>query len=138
MTTLVQIVSISTDQLSDIRYREPGSPVPTALLAQFSLQPIGSKSGNLRRNAGTGPNLFTFDLNVTREFKAGERIRIRPVIEFNNIFNASVFSYGSEYINFQALSATQTPTQQLARDNFLVPTRTYRQRDIRLGVRFDF
>ena len=47
---------VSTDRLnfngslSDIRYREPGSPVPTALLAQFSLQPIGSKSGNLRRN----------------------------------------------------------------------------------------
>ena len=127
-----------TGSLSDIRYRKPGSPVPTELLAQFSLQPIGAASGNLRRNAGTGPSLFTFDLNVTREFKIGERFRIRPVAEFNNIFNASVFSYGSEFINFQALSSSQTAAQQLARENFLVPTRTYRQREIRLGVRFDF
>jgi len=127
-----------TGQLSDIRYRKPGSPVPTELLAQFSLQPIGANSGNLRRNAGTGPSLFTFDLNVTREFKIGERFRIRPVAEFNNILNASVFSYGAEFINFQALSATETTTQRLARENFLVPTRTYRQRDIRLGIRFDF
>ncbi len=127
-----------TGSLKDIKYREPGSPVPEALLAQFSLQPIGSNSGNLRRNAGTGPSLFTFDLNITREWKFGERIRLRPVIEFNNIFNASVFSYGAEFINFQALSSTPSATQQLARQNFLVPTRTYKQREIRLGFRFDF
>ncbi len=138
---------LGTDRLNfsgnikDIVYREPGSPVPDALIAQFSLQPIGARSGNLPRNAGTGPSLFTFDLNVTREFKFKERFRIRPVIEFNNLFNASVFSFGSEFINFAALRTDGTPptaTQQLARQNFLVPTRTYRQREIRLGVRFDF
>ncbi len=138
---------VSTDRLNfsgnvkDIKYREPGSPVPDALLAQFSLQPIGARSGNLARNAGTGPNLFTFDLNVTREFKFEKRFRIRPVIEFNNLFNASVFSFGSEFINFAALrndGTIPTAAQTLARQNFLVPTRTYRQREIRLGVRFDF
>ena len=127
-----------TGDLSDIRYREPGSPVPTELLSQFTLQPIGSRSGNLPRNAGHGPSLFTFDLNVSRQFNFTDRIRFRPVIEFNNIFNAAVFSYGAEFINFQALSASQTATQALARENFLVPTRTYRQRTIRLGFRFDF
>lgn len=127
-----------TGNLKDIRWRRPGSPVPTALLSQFSLQPIGAKSGNLPRNAGTGPSLLTFDLNVTREFKFKERFRIRPVAEFNNILNMAVFSYGSEFINFQALSTTITPTQQAARDAFLVPTRTYKQRSIRFGVRFDF
>jgi len=138
---------VSTDRLNfsgnvkDIKYREPGSPIPDALLAQFSLQPIGAKSGNLPRNSGTGPNLFTFDLNVTREFKFEKRFRIRPVIEFNNLFNASVFSFGSEFIDFQALrndGTAPTAAQTLARQNFLVPTRTYRQREIRLGVRFDF
>lgn len=135
---------VSTDRLNfagdlrDLRYRKPGSSFPAAILAQFSLQPIGSKSGNLPRNAGIGPSLFTFDLNVTREFRLGERMRLRPVIEFNNILNAAIFSYGAEFINFQALSSSQTAAQQLARDNFLVPTRTYRQRQIRLGVRFDF
>ena len=111
------------------------------MLALYSLQPIGAKGGNLPRNSGTGPSLFTFDLNITREFKWKERFKLRPVIEFNNLFNASVFSFGSEFIDFAALRSDGTaPTaaQNLARQNFLVPTRTYRQREIRLGFRFDF
>lgn len=112
--------------LDDIIYREPGSPFPAALAAQFSLQPIGSRSGNLPRNAGRGPSFYTFDLSVTREWKFGSRMRLRPVAEFNNILNAAVFNYGAEFIDFSTQS------------DFLVPTRTYRQRQIRLGVRFDF
>lgn len=131
-----------TGNIDDIVFREPGSPVPTELLSQFSLQPIGARSGNLPRNAGTAPSFYTFDLSVTREWKFKERIRLRPVIEFGNILNAAVFSYGSEFIDFQALrndpAGTPTAAQLLARQNFLVPTRTYRQRQIRLGIRFDF
>lgn len=135
---------LGTDRLNfsgdvkDIKWRKPGSAVPDALLAQFSLQPIGAASGNLGRNSGTGPSLFGFDLNVTREWKFGDRFRFRPVIEFNNIFNAAVFSYGAEFVDFQALSTTPTAAQLTARQNFLVPTRTYRQREIRVGFRFDF
>ena len=139
---------LSTDRLNfsgnikDIRSRLPGSPVPLSLIDQFSLQPIGSASGNLPRNSGTGPSLFAFDISVTREWKFKERFRLRPVLEFSNIFNMAVFSYGSEFINFTALrsdpNGTATPAQVLARDNFLVPTRTYRQRQIRAGLRFDF
>ncbi|MEO6654719.1 MAG: carboxypeptidase regulatory-like domain-containing protein [Pyrinomonadaceae bacterium] len=124
--------------IEDIKYRNPGAPDATALLAQFSLAPIGAKSGNLPRNAGTGPSFYTFDLSVTREWKLSDRMKLRPVMQFDNILNAAVFSYGSEFINFTALNATQTPAQVLARQNFLVPTRTYRQRQIRLGIRFDF
>jgi len=135
---------LGTDRLNfsgnvkDIKYRKPGSPVPDALLAQFSLQPIGAASGNLPRNAGHGPSLMNFDLNVTREWKFGERFRFRPTLEFNNILNLAVFSYGAEFVDFQALSSTPTAAQLTARQNFLVPTRTYRQRTIRLGIRFDF
>lgn len=131
-----------TGNLADIKFRRPGSPVPDALIAQFALQPIGAKSGNLPRNSGTGPSFYTFDLSVTREFKLKERFRFRPVIEFSNILNAAVFSYGSEFIDFTALrndpNGTPTAAQLLARQNFLVPTRTYRQRQIRAGIRFDF
>jgi len=138
---------LGTDRLNfagnikDIKFRNPGSPQADALIAQFSLQPIGARGGNLPRNAGTGPSFYTFDLSVTREWKLNERMRLRPVIQFDNILNAAVFSYGSEFINFQALRNDGTPptaAQQLARADFLVPTRTYRQRQIRLGVRFDF
>lgn len=128
---------LSTDRLNfsgnlaDIKWREPNSPVPTALLAQFSLQPIGARSGNLPRNSGTGPSFYTFDLSVTREFRFHEkRYRLRPVVQFDNILNAAVFNYGSAFIDFGTTSTAQS--------TFLVPTRTYRQRQIRLGARFDF
>jgi len=127
-----------TGDINDIIYREPGSPIPLALLSQFSLQPIGSRGGNLPRNAGRGPSQYIFDLGVTREWKFGERFRLRPNIEFGNILNMAVFSFGSEFIDFIATPTTPTPAQQLALQNFLVPTRTYRQRDIRVGLRFDF
>jgi len=127
---------LSTDRpsfsgnLKDLRWREPGSPIPTELLAQFSLQPIGSRSGNLPRNAGIGPSFYTFDLSTSREFRFKERMRLRPQVQFDNILNAAVFNYGSAFIN-SALTAA-------AEQNFLVPTRTYRQRQIRAGIRFDF
>lgn len=136
---------LSTDRLNfsgnlaDLVYRKPGSPFPDALASQFSLTPIGAKGGNLPRNAGTGPAFFTFDLSVTREFRLSERMRIRPNIEFDNILNATVFNYGAAFIDFTALGTNATPAQiQDFRNRFLVPTRTYRQREIRLGIRFDF
>jgi hypothetical protein len=124
---------IFNGNLKDLKWRRPGSPVPDALLSQFQLQPIGSASGNLPRNAGTGPGQFFFDLNIAREWRFGERFRLRPNIEIGNVLNAAIFSFGSEFVDFIGPNASQT-----ARENFLVPTRTYRQRDIRLGVRFDF
>lgn len=138
---------LSTDRLNfsgsiaDIVYREPGSPFPTTIASQFSLPPIGAKGGNLPRNAGTGPSFFTFDLNVTREFKINDRLRFRPVIEFDNILNSVSFSYGAEYINFTALRNDGTaPSATALADyqNLLIPTRTYRQREVRLGLRIDF
>jgi hypothetical protein len=125
---------VFTGNLRDIVWREPGTPVPTTLISQFSLPTIGSRSGTLPRNAGRGPSFYTFDLSVTREFRFGERRRLRPVAQFDNILNAAVFSYGSAFINFNDLTITSTGNQS----NFLVPTRTYRARQIRLGVRFDF
>ncbi len=119
--------------LSDIKWRRPGSPIPTELISQFSLQPIGAISGNLPRNVGIGPGQFFFDLGVNREWRFGERMRLRPNIEFGNILNVAVFSYGSEFVDVVGSNATPAALQ-----NFLVPTRTYRQRDIRFGVRFDF
>jgi Carboxypeptidase regulatory-like domain/TonB dependent receptor len=135
---------LSTDRLNytgdikDIIYRQPNSPFPTELLSRFSLQPIGAKSGNLARNAGTGPSFYTFDLSVAREWKFKERFRIRPNIEFDNILNAAVFSYGAQFIDFLPNDTTPTAAQLLAYQNILIPTRTFRQRQIRLGLRFDF
>src|SRR6185436_20063285 len=85
-------------------------------LRSLSVPPIG-QVGNLPRNAGRGPGLFVFDLNVTREIRFG-RVVVRPSVEFDNVLNKTVFSFGSEFI-----------------DSISVPTRTMRPREIRVGMK---
>jgi len=123
--------------LNDINWRQYDTAFPTALANQFTLAPIGSP-GNLGRNAGKGPNLYVFDLSITREFKFSERFRLRPNIEFGNILNMTVFSFGSNFINFDLLNSTNPATVATAQAGFLAPTRTVRPRQIRLGLRFEF
>jgi hypothetical protein len=121
-----------------LRWRSPGSSLKPTLLEGFSLPAIG-QSGNLPRNAGHGPGQFLLDLNVTREFRLGERFVVRPVIEFDNVLNKTVFSFGSEFINFNALSPTATEEQRKAfMDSFLLATRTMRPRQIRVGLKMEF
>lgn len=129
---------IFTGDPSLLRWRSPGDSIDPAILSLFSLPTIG-QTGNLPRNAGQGPGQFFLDLNVTREFKLNERLRLRPVVEFDNVLNKTVFSFGSEFINFNAISPTATAEQRQALlDSFLVTTRTMRPRQVRLGVRLDF
>ncbi len=123
--------------LDDIKWRVFDTPYPQTLADQFSLAPLGSP-GNLPRNAGHGPALYQFNLNVTREFKFGERFRLRPTAEFTNILNANVFSFGSNFINFDSLNSTNSTTVANARAGFLAPTRTQTSRRMRFGIRFDF
>lgn len=121
-----------------LRWRAPGSGVDPKLVAAFSLPAIG-QSGNLPRNAGHGPGLFLFDLNVTREFRINERVSLRPVIEFDNVLNKTVFSFGSEFINFNALSPTAAEVQRQAfLESFLLATRSLRHRQIRLALKLEF
>lgn len=132
---------VSTDRpnfngnLEDLRFRERDSAFPQALFSRFTFAPIGS-AGNLPRNAGRGPGLFLFDMNVSREFRFNERFRLRPNVEIGNVFNTTVFTFGSEFINFNPLN---NPEQIASfQQEFLVPQRTLRPRTVRLGLRFDF
>jgi len=119
-------------------WRAPGSTVDESLVNSFSVPVIG-QVGNLPRNAGHGPGQFLFDLSVTRDFRINERLGFRPVIEFDNVLNKTVFSFGSEFINFNALSPTATSEQRQAfLDSFLLATRKTRPRQIRVGVRIEF
>lgn len=129
---------IFNGDLNLLRWRARGEPLDPAILSAFSLPTIG-QVGNLPRNAGRGPGQFFLDLNITREFKVGEKKRLRPVVEFDNVLNKTVYSFGSEFINFTSLSPTATPAQRQAfLDSFLVATRTLRPRQVRIGIRFDF
>jgi hypothetical protein len=126
-----------TGDVSDIRWRVFDTDYPQSLADRFTLAPIGSP-GNLPRNAGHGPSLFQFNMSVTREFKFGERFRLRPTAEFTNILNMNIFSFGSNFINFDSLNSTNPTTVAAAKAGFLAPTRTTTPRRIRLGLRFDF
>jgi hypothetical protein len=129
---------IFSGDLNLIRWRRPGEPLDARLVAAFSLPSVG-RTGNLPRNAGHGPPTFTFDLKVTHELRRGERLRLRPAVEFDNLLNAAVFTFGAEFINFSALRADATPEQRRAFiESFLVPARTLRPRTVRLGLRVDF
>ncbi|MDT5295890.1 MAG: hypothetical protein QOJ76_2770 [Acidobacteriota bacterium] len=121
-----------------IHWRPPGDALDPRLLEAFKLPVIG-RTGDLPRNAGRGPALFTFDLNLAREFRLSERVRVRPVVEMDNVLNKTVFTFGAEFINFDALRPGVTPAQRQAfADTFLVPTRTLRPRTVRVGLRVDF
>lgn len=121
-----------------LRWRKPGTELDAEIVNMFSLPAIG-ESGNLPRNAGRGPGLFVFDLNVAREFSLSHRVRLRPVIEFDNVLNKTQFSFGADFINFSALSPGASPEQRQAfLDSFLVASRTMRPRQIRVGLRLDF
>ena len=129
---------IFTGDTKLLHWRAPGDPIDPSILNLFALPTIG-QTGNLPRNAGQGPGQFFFDLSVTHEFRISEKLRLRPVIEIDNLLNKTVFSFGSEFINFNSLAPTATAAQRQAfLDSFLVTTRTLRPRQIRLGVRFDF
>ena len=109
-----------------LHWRKPGDSLNAAVLQAFS-SPLIGQSGNLPRNAGRGPGLFVFDLNATRDFHI-RRAKLRASLEFDNILNKTVFSFGSEFINFNSGS----------NDSFLLATRTGRPRQLRIGLRAEF
>ena len=101
-----------------LRWRAPGERLDPRVVEGFSVPPIG-EVGNLPRDAGRGPGVFVFDLNVGLKCA-----HVRPSVEIDNVLNKTVFSFGSEFIDLN--------------DSFLVPKRTMRPRQIRIGVKIDF
>jgi hypothetical protein len=105
-------------------WRRPGDGPADAVKAALQLAPIGS-TGNLPRNYGIGPGTRTISLRAARTFAVKDHIRIRPAVDAFNVFNNTVFSYGSEFID---------------RDDadFLLPRRTQRPRTIELSLKVSF
>ena len=116
-----------TGDLDRIVWRRPGQPLDPTLVAGFSLPTIGT-AGNLPRNAGRGPGAYTLNLRLAREFKFSESRKAEIQIEAFNPFNATIFSFGSEFIDFG-------PT---GLGDFLTPRRTVKPRTMRVGLKFDF
>src|SRR5262245_56920818 len=113
--------------LDRIVWRRPGQQLDPTLTRGFSLPTIGT-SGNLPRNAGRGPAAYELYLRLECEFKFTESRKAELQIEAFNPFNSTVFSFGSEFIDFGATGP----------GDFLTPRRTVKPRTMRVGLRFDF
>ncbi len=105
-------------------WRRTGSSTADDVKAALELAPIGS-SGNLPRNYGVGPGTRTISLRVSRTIVVRERIRVRPSVDVFNLFNNTIFSFGSEFVD---------------RDDsdFLLPRRTQRPRNVVLSLKVLF
>lgn len=113
--------------LSAIDWRRSSEALNQTLADAFSLPTIGT-TGNLPRNAGRGPGAYTLNLRASRGFQLAERRRLELQAEAFNPFNATVFSFGAEFVDF-------APT---GLGNFLVPPRTVKPRTMRLGLKLEF
>jgi len=105
-------------------WRRLGSATADDVKSALELAPIGS-SGNLPRNYGVGPGSRTINLRASRTFVVRDHIRVRPSVDVFNLFNNTIFSFGSEFID---------------RDDsdFLLPRRTQRPRTVLLGLKVSF
>jgi hypothetical protein len=79
----------------------------------------------LPRNYGVGPGTRTISLRASRTIVIREHVKLCPSIDLFNVFNNTVFSFGSEFIDRDD-------------EDFMVPRRTQRPRMIVLSVRVSF
>jgi hypothetical protein len=111
-------------QLDRPQWRRPGALSQSDVKSTLSLAPIGS-SGNLPRNYGLGPGTRTINLRIARGFALSERITLRTAVDVFNVFNNTVFNFGSEFVD---------------RDDgdFLQPRRTQKPRTVELSLKISF
>ncbi|HVF90863.1 MAG TPA: TonB-dependent receptor [Blastocatellia bacterium] len=102
-------------------WRKPGTGEDESTRRALALAPIGT-SGNLPRNYGRGPGTRSFDLRVSKERRFSERGSLRAAVDLFNVFNSTIFSFGSEFID-------------RGDKDFLLPRRTQRPRTIRLSLK---
>ena len=124
--------------ISLLGWRRHGSDSAEHLLSLFNLSPIGSRGGNLPRNAAFGPGFVTMDMSVLRRFQPRRWLTLTSRLEASNVINRTNFSYGAEYVDFKALGPQPTESQLEARRNFLTPSRTLRPREVRVSLKVEF
>ncbi len=90
------------------------------------------------RDTGRGPNFWTFDMRLTRQFGLGEKVRLQLIAEGFNILNRKNFASVNNVVGVIAPpfnvsgSRDRTPSQPLGF------TAAQPMRQIQLGLRFSF
>ena len=96
-------------------------------------QPTGVRFGNTTRNQFYGPGGKNFDFSLFRAFAMGGTRRLEARIEASNLFNWVVLGNPQGLIT----SGTFGQITGIAGDAALANA-AYRERQVRLGVRFSF
>ncbi len=102
---------------------KPGEVAPLDPDLFFALATIGT-SGTLGRNVGVGPAQHRIDLALSRNFRIGEHVKVRPQVEIFNVFNNVVF-FVNGFVD-------------ITDSDFLQPRAAKRPRVIQLSLRVDF
>jgi hypothetical protein len=85
---------------------------PCATSSEFLGSAAQSSFGNYPRNTLRGPNFFDTDLNVTKNFKVGERLGLAIGANFFNILNHPNFDLPNNNVpsgNFGQITSTVSP-----------------------------
>ena len=114
-------------RLDQIGWRRPSAALTSSQVDDFSLPMIGTV-GNLPRNAGLGPAMHTLNVRVSRAIGLGAGLKAQVLAEAFNPLNATVFSFGAEFVDYVPGRA----------GSFLTPRRTIKPRTLRLGLRLSF
>lgn len=99
-----------------------------AASALFSFSTIGT-NGTLGRNAGKGPGSRRIDARFSRIVSLGERVRLRPSLDFYNLTNTPNFLMNGFFGPLDMRSGTSV---------FLQPRAARRPRNVEVGLRVEF
>jgi len=123
----------TADQVSDYTITNNiGNEGPWFNTAGFA-QPTGVRFGNTGRNQFYGPGGQSLDLSVFRAFPMGGTKRLEARIEAGNIFNLGVFANPQNNVTSGTFGQITGISGGTALTNAAYP-----ERQIRLGIRFQF
>jgi hypothetical protein len=90
------------------------------------------------RDTGRGPNFWTFDMRLTREFGLGEKVRLQLIAEGFNILNRTNFLSVNNVVGVIAPPFNLTGSRDRTPSQPLGFTSAQPKREIQLGLRFNF
>ncbi len=112
-----------------IGWVRPGDTARSEAMAALFLFPTIGTQGTLGRNVGRGPGTRRVDVRLSRTFRWGERLHLRPWVDVYNLLNTPNFLMAGFYGPLDERAGASV---------FLQPRATRRPRTIALGLRLEF
>ena len=90
------------------------------------------------RDSGIGPNLWAFDMRLTRQFGMGEKVRLHLMVEGFNILNRTNFATVNNVVGVIGPPFDQHASENVSPSTGLGYTGALAKREIQLGLRVTF